>query len=234
MARRNVKPGMRVLDVACGTGNLAIPAAKAGAKVTGVDFAANLVKTAKDRARSEGLSATFEEGDAENLPYADSSFDLVVTMFGAMFAPRPERVAAELLRVCRPGGQIGMANWTPSGFAGQLFKVSAKYNPPPEGVPPPVLWGDEATVRERFGNRVTGLQMKPVMAQLKYPFSVPETVEFFRTYFGPALKAFEMLPEDKREALRRDMEEVFARNNQAIDGTTTIAGEYLDVSATRV
>ena len=233
MARRNVKPAMRVLDVACGTGNLAIPAAKAGAKVTGVDFAANLLDEARDRARYEGVLAKFEEGDAENLPYEDSSFDLVVSMFGAMFAPRPERVTAELLRVCRPGGQIAMANWTPSGFAGELFKVSAKYNPPPEGVPPPVLWGDEATVRERFGNRVTNLQMKPVMAELKYPFSVPDTVEFFRTYFGPALKTFEMLPEDKQAALRRDMEEVFARYNQATDGMTIIAAEYLDVSATR-
>jgi ubiquinone/menaquinone biosynthesis C-methylase UbiE len=203
IARHDVKPGMRVLDVACGTGNLAIPAAKMGAKVTGVDFAANLLDEAKDRARSEGVLAKFEEGDAEDLLYDDSSFDLVVSMFGAMFAPRPERVAAELLRVCRPGGRIAMANWTPAGFAGQLFKITAKYNPPPAGISPPVLWGDEPTVRERFGNRVTGLQMKPVMAQLKYPFSVPDTVEFYRTYFGPAMKSFEALSKDKQAALRR-------------------------------
>jgi ubiquinone/menaquinone biosynthesis C-methylase UbiE len=234
IARRSVKPGMRVLDVACGTGNLAIPAAKAGAKVTGVDFAANLLDEAKDRARREGVPAKLDEGDAENLPYEDSSFDLVVSMFGAMFAPRPERVAGELLRVCRPGGQIAMANWTPAGFAGQLFKINAKYNPPPEGLPRPLLWGDAPTVRERFGNRVTNLQMTPVMAELKYPFPVPETVEFYRTYFGPAVKSFEALPEDKQAALRGDMEKVFAHYNQATDGMTTIAAEYLDVSATRV
>ena len=143
VARRNIKPGMRVLDVACGTGNVSIPAAKAGAIVTGVDIAPNLVEQARKRAESEGIKARFDEGDAEELPYGKGEFDLVLSMYGAMFAPRPEMVASELVRVCSPGGQIVMANWTPRGFVGQMFKIGTTYTPPPPGMPPPVLWGDE-------------------------------------------------------------------------------------------
>src|SRR5688572_5952231 len=140
IARCAVKPGMRVLDVACGTGNLAIPAARAGADVTGVDIATNLIEQARARAVREGVNVQFDEGDAEELPYPDASFELVVSMYGAMFAPRPERAAAELLRVCKPGGQIAMANWTPRGFFGQMFKVIDAHVPPPPGVPPSMLW----------------------------------------------------------------------------------------------
>jgi ubiquinone/menaquinone biosynthesis C-methylase UbiE len=235
ISRQNIKPGMRVLDVACGTGNLAIPAAKAGVSVTGVDIAPNLVEQARERAKSEGVKIQFDEGDAEELPYSDASFDVVVSMFGAMFAPRPDRVAAELLRVCRPGGQLALANWTPDGFIGQMFKTTSKHlPPPPPGAPvPPVLWGDEATVRERFGDGVSQLVLTPVMAQLRYPFSVPETVEFFRTYYGPTQKAFAALSEDRQPALRRDMENLFGQNNKASDGTTSVEAEYLEVVATR-
>lgn len=130
-----------MLDVACGTGNLAIPAARRGAQVTGVDIAPNLVEQARQRATGEGLQVTFEEGDAEQLPYPDAQFDLVMSMFGAMFAPRPERVASELARVCRQGGTIAMANWTPEGFVGKTFNLTSRYVPPPDGVPAPVLWG---------------------------------------------------------------------------------------------
>jgi ubiquinone/menaquinone biosynthesis C-methylase UbiE len=136
VARHTVVAPLRVLDVACGTGNLAIPAAKAGATVAGVDIAANLIEQARARAAREGVQVAFEEGDAEALPYPDAAFDLVITMFGAMFAPSPERVAAELVRVCRPGGQIAMANWTPGGFVGQMFTTAAAHSPPPPGVPP--------------------------------------------------------------------------------------------------
>jgi ubiquinone/menaquinone biosynthesis C-methylase UbiE len=232
VARRAVRPGMRVLDVACGTGNLSIPAARAGADVTGVDIAPNLLVSARRRAEAERLTIGFDEGDAEALPYADQSFDLVVSMFGAMFAPRPERVASELARVLRPGGEIAMANWTPRSFIGETFTVTARHVPPAAGLTPPVMWGDETTVRERF--RAVGIdhvKTTPVMAQLRYPFSERGTVEFFRTYFGPTRAAFARLAEDGREALGRDLEQVWAAHNRATDGTTAIEAEYLEVVA---
>ena len=146
--RTEISPGTRVLDVACGTGNTAIPAARAGGSVTGVDIAPNLLEQARKRAAAEQLEIRFREGDAEELPVGDHEFDVVLTMFGAMFAPRPERVAAELMRVCRPGGLIAMANWTPEGFVGKSFQVLAEMVPPPAGLPDPALWGDEQTVRD--------------------------------------------------------------------------------------
>jgi ubiquinone/menaquinone biosynthesis C-methylase UbiE len=234
IARRAITPGIRVLDVACGTGNLAIPAAKAGAIVTGVDIAPNLLEQARARATREGVQVQFDEGDAEQLPYPDAAFDLVVSKCGAMFAPRPERVAAELVRVCRPGGHIAMANWTPRGFIGQMFTVTGAHVPTPSGVPSPVLWGDEATVRERLRDGIADLQLTPVMTALQYPFSVPETVEFFRRYYGPTQRAFAALPEDKQPSLRRDLEHFWAQHNQATDGTTHVAAEYLEVVARRV
>jgi hypothetical protein len=150
-----------------------------------------------------------------------------------MFAPRPERAAAELVRVCRPGGQIAMANWTPRGFIGQMFKVTATHVPLPPGMPGPVLWGDETIVRERLREGVAELKLTPVLVRIKYPFSVPDTVEFHRTYFGPTQRAFAALPEDKQPALRRDMENLWAQHNRATDGTTDVEAEYLEVLATR-
>src|SRR5215470_13609496 len=167
--RLNLKPGMKLLDVACGTGNFALPAARAGAVVTGLDIAPNLVEQARENAKSEGLSIQFDEGDAEALPYDDGSFDAVVTMFGAMFAPRPELVAAELKRVCRPGGFIAMANWTPRGFIGQMFKTIARHIAP-SGMPSPVLWGDEATVRNRFREGIGDLKFALSVYHFDYPF----------------------------------------------------------------
>ena len=233
ITRRHIKPGMRVLDVACGTGNLAIPAAKAGATVTGVDIATNLLDQARTRAQRVGVQIQFDEGDAEQLPYPDAAFDLIVSMYGAMFAPRPERVAAELVRICRPGGQIAMANWTPRGFVGQMFKATSTHVPPPPGVPAAVLWGDEATVRERLQNGVANLQMTPTIAALAYPFAAPEVVEFYRIYYGPTQRAFAALSEDKQAALRRDLENLWTQHNIATDGTTHIEAEYLEVVATR-
>src|SRR5258708_29598521 len=155
--RLGIAAGARVLDVACGTGNTAIPASRAGASVTGVDIAPNLLSQARKRAAAEGLEIGFDEGDAEELPYSDQSFDVVLTMFGAMFAPRPDRVAAELVRVCKPGGLIAMANWTPDGFVGKTFRLNAKYVPPPPGMPAPVLWGDEKTVSQRLARGIANL-----------------------------------------------------------------------------
>src|SRR6187455_1649381 len=158
--RLNIQPGMKVLDVACGSGNVAVIAAQKGADVTGIDIADNLIEAAKKRAEAAGLNIKFEVGDAEALPYDDNSFDVVMTMFGAMFAPRPEVVASELIRVCKPGGTIAMANWSPNGHAGQMFKLSAKYLPPPP-MPAPVLWGVPEEVTKRFGDRVSDLTMTP-------------------------------------------------------------------------
>src|SRR5215212_8829229 len=188
--RRDLKPGMKVLDVACGTGNLALPAAKTGATVTGLDIAPNLVEQARENATAAGLNAKLDEGDAEALPYADASFDAVVTMFGAMFAPRPDLVAAELKRVCRPGGFIAMANWTPSGFIGQMFKTTSAHLPPPAGMTSPVLWGKQETVRERFSEGISALEARPQNVTFEFPFSSAEVVETFRTYYGPTNKAF--------------------------------------------
>jgi SAM-dependent methyltransferase len=233
IGRLALEAGARVLDVACGSGNLSIPAARAGAVVTGVDIAPNLLEQARARAASEGLKIQFDEGDAEALPYADAAFDVVVSMYGAMFAPRPEVVAAELVRVCRPGGRIAMANWTPEGFIGQMFKVTGRHVPPPPNMPPPVQWGDEETVRERLRDGVAGLQLTRQMCLFKYPFPPAEVVEFFRKYYGPTQRAFAALDADGQAALRGDLERLWAEHNQAADGTTHVEGEYLEVVATR-
>ena len=232
-ARLNLKPGTKVLDVACGTGNLALPAARAGAEVTGVDLAPNLVEQARENAKREGLKVQFDEGDAEALPYGDASFDAVITMFGAMFAPLPELVASELKRVCRPGGFIAMANWTPSGFVGQMFKTMSSHVPPPAGMPSPVLWGVEETVRERLAEGISKLDMKPQMIRFAFPFSPADVVEHFRLYYGPTQKAFGTLDETKQAALRKDLEQLWTANNLATDGTTSVDGEFLEVIAVR-
>ncbi|HET6980478.1 MAG TPA: class I SAM-dependent methyltransferase [Pyrinomonadaceae bacterium] len=231
--RLDLKPGMKVLDVACGTGNLAIPAARTGADVTGVDIAPNLVEQARENAKREGLKAQFDEGDAEALPYADGSFDIVMTMFGAMFAPRPELVAAELKRVCRPGGLIAMANWTPTGFIGQMFKINAAYLPLPSGMASPVLWGVEDKVRERFAEGISKLDAQPQSIRWLFPFAPAEVVEHFRNYYGPTQKAFGALDEEKQAALRKDLEQHWAAHNRATDGTTDLDAEYLEVRAVR-
>ena len=224
---------MKVLDVACGTGNLALPAARTGADVTGVDIAPNLVEQARENAKREGLNAQFDEGDAEALPYADGSFDVVMTMFGAMFAPRPELVAAELKRVCRPGGVIAMANWTPAGFIGQMFKINASYLPLPAGMASPVLWGVEETIRQRFAEGISNLELKPQSIRWVFPFSPAEVVEHFRSYYGPTQKAFGALDEDKQAALRKDLEQHWTAHNRTTDGTTDVDAEYLEVWAVR-
>src|SRR5438270_7605499 len=190
--RLGIAPGTRLLDVACGAGQIALIAARAGAKVAGCDIATNWVEQARTRAATEGLEIAFEEGDAEALPYKDAQFDAVVSMFGAMFAPRPELVAAELTRVCRPGGIIAMANWTPSGFIGLMFKTIARHIAP-SGMPSPALWGDEATVRERFSDGIATLKLTPRFYRFEYPFPPDAVVEFFRVSYGPMTRAFAAL-----------------------------------------
>ena len=231
--RMPLKPGMRVLDIACGTGNTAIPAARARADVTGVDIAPNLLAQARDRAAQENLTIRFDEGDAEELPYPDHSFDVVLTMFGAMFAPRPKQVAAELLRVCRAGGLIAMANWTPQGFVGKSFQLTAKMAPPPPGVPAPVLWGDEETVRERFSQGVTNLSLTRRTTWFDYPFPPNEVVAFFRQYFGPTQTAFKRLDPNGQAALASGLESLWKEHNRAGNDRTSVEVEYLDVRAIR-
>ena len=231
VSRIGIQPGMKLLDVACGTGNTSIPAARSGAEVTGVDFALNLLEQARVRAAQDGLKIQFDEGDAESLPYADAAFDVVISMFGAMFAPRPERVAAELLRVCRPGGKIAMANWTPTGFTGVMFKTTSKHIPPPAGLAPPVLWGDEATVRQRLGSGVTQITCTKQPAEFRFDASPAGVVKVFRRYFGPTKVAFDSLDPAGQTELANDLERTWMQANEATDGTTLVRNEYLEVHA---
>lgn len=231
--RVGIKPGTRLLDVACGDGNQSIPAARAGAEVTGIDLAPYLVERARENAKQQGVDATFEVGDAEAMPYADASFDTVITMFGAMFAPRPEVTASELKRVCRPGGMIAMANWTPEGFIGQMFKLVGKHVKPPVGMPSPLLWGDEDTVGQRFSEGIAELKMVRRIINFDFPFSTEETVEAFLKYYGPTQKAFGSLDAEGQAAFRADLEQLWSDNNSADDGRTHVLSEYLEVHATR-
>ena len=232
MNRLNADTGTSLLDVACGSGQLALVAARRGLRVTGVDIATNAILAARGRADSEGLEVRFDEGDAEELQYADASFDIVASLFGAMFAPRPEWVAAELVRVCRPGGTIAMANWTKEGFIGQMFKTISRFIAPP-GMPSPLLWGDEETVYERLGSDCSYLQLKRVNYRFDYPFAPAQVVEFFRQNYGPTTRAFATLGEADQSALRAELVELWTSHNQATDPSRTIVdAEYLEVIAT--
>lgn len=227
--------GAHVLDVACGTGNVTLPLARLGAAVTGVDIAPNLLVQARERAAAEGLDIRFDEGDAEALPYEDASFDFVFSMFGAMFAPRPQLVAAELARVLRPGGTLAMANWNPGSFSGSMFRVSSQHVPGPPGLAPPVLWGDEAVARERLASGFTGIHFQLIPIDYDMPMSPSDTVSFFRRYFGPTQMAFNRLDESGQAALTKDLEALWSGANTAADPAnhTLVPNEYLQIIATR-
>jgi SAM-dependent methyltransferase len=228
--RVRIPPGASLLDVACGSGQLALIAARRGARVTGVDIAANSIRAARDRARAETLPAQFDEGDAEALPYPDASFDVVTSLFGAMFAPRPDLVAQEVVRVCRPGGTIAMANWTKTGFIGQMFALVSRFIAPP-GMPAPVLWGDESTVGERLGSAVADLQLTRVMYRFDYPFSPAGVVDFFRDYYGPTNRAFAALAAHDQAAFHADLVALWRAHNQS--RRTDVATPSLQVVAIR-
>jgi SAM-dependent methyltransferase len=230
--RLEIVPGAKVLDVGCGSGQLALMASRDGFDTTGVDIAENLIERARERATAEGLSARFEVGDAESLPYRGASFDVVVSLIGAMFAPRPELVARELLRVCVPGGTIAMANWTASGFVGQMFKTITRFIAP-ANMPSPLLWGDEATVRQRLGAGVSQLNLSRRSYTFNYPFPPSEVVDVFRLYYGPANLAFASLDAAGQQALHQELELLWSANNRAKAGVTIVDAEYLDVVATR-
>jgi SAM-dependent methyltransferase len=227
-----VPRGSRLLDVGCGSGQLALIAARAGAQVTGCDIATNWLEKARARAEAEGLEIAFEEGDAESLPYEDAQFDVVASLVGAMFAPRPELVAAELTRVCRPSGLIAMANWTPTGFIGQMFKIIAKHIAP-SGMPSPVLWGDEPTIRERLRHGISAMSCAIRLYHFEYPFPPQEVVEFFRLNYGPMVRAFGSLDSKGQEKLRSELVHLWSVHNRSDGDSTKVNAEYLEVMASR-
>jgi len=229
--RLNLGRGVRVLDVACGTGNLSIPAARTGAEVTGIDIVPALIEQSIQRNGIEALGAEFDIGDAEAMPYPDQYFDALMTMFGAMFTPRPKVMAAEMRRVCRHGGHIAMANWTQEGFIGQMFNITGQHVKPPVGMPSPLLWGNEDVVRERLNEGIYDLQTTRREISFALPSSPVETVEHFRLYYGPTQKAFDTLDNAGKQALRSDLEQLWSDHNQATDGTTLVRSEYLEVRA---
>ena len=227
-----IRPGSDVLDVATGTGHAALAAARRFAHATGVDYVPALLEVARNRAAAEALDATFVEGDAENLPVPDERFDYVVSTIGAMFAPNQEKTASELLRAARPGGTIGMVNWRPEGFIGELFRTIAKHVPPPEGLKPAALWGSEERVRELFGDAVSDVNFKD--GAIRMSFLSPEHfADFFVTNYGPTLKASEALEGGRREAFRNDLVELAKKHNTRSDGTTSLDWTYLVVIATK-
>ena len=224
----------QLLDVGCGSGQTAIPAALSGLYVTGIDIAANLIDHARERALFDDVDVHFDVGDAADLPYDDAQFDAIISLIGAMFAPQYQHVANELARVCKPGGRLHMANWTPEGFAGCMFRCVARYTPPPAGVVSPALWGVEEVIHERLGNNFTDFELERKFYPLwTYPFDTSELVEFFRQHFGPIKRAFDSSNAAQQRSLRAEMEDIYTAHNIATDGSTEIRGEYLNVSARR-
>src|SRR5262245_37625440 len=225
------RPGQRVLDVACGSGNSALVAARRYCEVTGLDFAPPLLEHARARAAAEGSKIDFRVGDAQALPFADASFDVVLSTFGVMFAPDQEKAAGELLRVCRPGGKIGLAAWSPEGMFGDLFEITAKYAPPPPGLKPPVRWGTEEGVVQLLGAGAK-LQLES-RRSLQYFLSVDHVFETMRKYLGPTIKLMETLDAAGQAALRADLLDHYRRFNRATDGTVVFDPQYLQAVATR-
>ena len=228
----DLHPGRRVLDVACGSGNTALAAARRFADVTASDYVPALVERGRERAACERLPVTFEVGDAEQLPYADASFDVVLSTFGVMFALHQEQAARELLRVCRPGGTIGLASWTPEGWWGGLLRVTARHAPSPPGLASPMRWGTEEGLRELIGDGIASLRAERRDFVSRYP-SPRHWLDYRREYYGPTLKAFEAVGEAGRAPLERDLLEHAERGNRSGDETMIVSGEYLEAVAIR-
>ena len=228
----DLRAGQTVLDVAAGNGNVTLAAARRWCEVTSTDYVEALLANARRRAEADGLHVQFEVADAENLPFADTSFDAVVSTFGVMFCADQDRAAAELVRVVRPGGRIGLANWTPEGFIGQLFKIIGKHLPPPAGVRSPAIWGTRDWVNSAFGAKASSVAV--VSRQFSFRYRSPRHfLGLFREYYGPVLKAFEALDVAGREALTYDVIDLVGRFNRSDDETMVVPGEYLEVVVTR-
>jgi SAM-dependent methyltransferase len=226
------RPGRRVLDVACGTGNGALIAARRYCEVTGLDFAANLIERARMRAQAEGVPAKFIEGDAQALPFKDAYFDHVVSTFGVMFAPHQELAASELLRVTKPGGRIGLANWMPDDFGGKFFGLISSYKPLPPGMKPGTRWGTEKGAKELLGAGARSLKVESRTFTMLYP-SVDYMVNTLLNQFGPLVKLSANLDEPKREALRQDLTQLLTELNTADDGTLALRPKFALVTAER-
>lgn len=224
----DLRAGQRVLDVAAGNGNATLAAARRWCDVVSTDYVPALLERAKARAGAEGLAVQFEQADAENLQFGDGAFDVVLSTFGVMFTPNQEKAASELARVCKPGGKIGLANWTPASFVGEMFKLIGRYLPPPPGVRPPSLWGTEERLRELFGNRIAALQAPKRHYMFRYR-SPRHWLDTFRTYYGPMHKAFAALDSGKQDSLAEDLLGLVQRMNTATDGTMVVPGEYVEV-----
>jgi ubiquinone/menaquinone biosynthesis C-methylase UbiE len=228
----DIRSGQSVLDVAAGNGNATLAAARRWCQVTSTDYVPSLLERGRTRAAADGLSVEFKEADAEALPFGDGAFDAVVSTFGVMFTPNQDRAASELVRVCRSGGKIGLANWTPDGFIGQLFKTLGKYLPPPAGAKSPALWGTKARIDEMFGARARDIQT--TRRNFTFRYRSPEHfIDIFKTYYGPVLKAFAALDAAKQDGLRRDMLALIATMNRSDDDTMVVPSEYLEVVVTK-
>jgi ubiquinone/menaquinone biosynthesis C-methylase UbiE len=229
----DIVPDERVLDVACGSGNGAIAAARrTWGGTVGADYVPSLLERGRERAAAERLEIEFVEADAQDLPFGDGSFDVAMSIFGAMFAPDQKGAAAELLRVVKPGGRIGMANWTPDGAVGKMFRTIAEHAPPPPGLDSPLLWGTEDRLRELFGDGIADLRAKRRIS--RQPFrSADHYIEFFRTYFGPTQMAYERVGADGEQALTDDLHAFLEAENTAGERALVLEAEYLEVIATR-
>jgi ubiquinone/menaquinone biosynthesis C-methylase UbiE len=224
----DLRSGQRVLDVAAGNGNVSLAAARRWCEVVATDYVPELLERAQQRAAAERLEIDFRTADAEDLPFADASFDAVVSTFGVMFTADQDRAAAELLRVCRRGGKIGLANWTPGGFIGQLFKTIGQYVPPPQGIRSPAQWGTRERIDQMFGGGAESIEA--VQREFTFRYRSPQHwLEVFRSYYGPLLKAFAAIAPDAQAALGRDVLALIERCNRSGDGTMVVPSEYLEV-----
>jgi len=228
----DLRSGQKVLDVAAGNGNATLAAARRWCDVVSTDYVPSLLERGRLRAGAEGLTIEFREADAEALGFADATFDVVVSTFGVMFTPDQDKAAAELTRVCKPGGKIGLANWTPEGFIGQLFKTLGKYLPPPAGTKSPALWGTEARIKEMFG--ACAASIKAERRDFNFRYRSPEHfLDVFKSYYGPMLKAFAALDATNQQGLRNDLLALIGKMNRADDGTMVVPSEYLEVVITK-
>jgi len=228
----DIRSGQRVLDVAAGNGNVSLAAARRWCEVVATDYVPALLERARERAEVERLAISFQAADAEALPFDNSSFDVVVSTFGVMFTADHERAASEMVRVCRPGGRIGLANWTPDGFIGQLFKAISTHVPPPMGARSPALWGMRARIDEMFAPHAASIASRTREFSFRYR-SPRHWLEVFRTFYGPVLKAFAALDAGGQAALERDLLALVNRHNRSADGSMVVPGEYLEIVIAR-